>query len=57
VASYTDAELPAAAATGSTAYVSDRRKAGEAAGRGTGVLCFRDATRWIACDSGAPVAA
>lgn len=50
------ASLPAAAA-GDTAYASDGRKAGETAGNGTGVLVFHDGTNWIACDTGATVAA
>jgi hypothetical protein len=42
---------------GSQAYASDGRKNGEGAGAGTGVLVFRDATAWRACDTGATVAA
>ena len=53
---YTVAALPAVAA-GRIAYASNGRKNGEGAGLGTGVLVFRDATNWIACDSGATVAA
>jgi hypothetical protein len=42
---------------GSQAYASDGRKNGEGAGTGTGVLVFYDGSNWIACDSGATVAA
>lgn len=44
-------------AAGSVAYASNGRKNGEGPGLGTGVLVFRDASNWIACDSGTPVAA
>lgn len=56
LASYTVAGLPAGTA-GNVAYASNGRKAGEGAGAGTGVLVFKDATNWIACDTGATVAA
>ena len=56
VATYTVASLPALSA-GSIAYASNGRKNGEGAGVGTGVLVFRDATAWRACDTGATVAA
>jgi len=42
---------------GSQIYASDGRKAGEGAGVGTGVLVFYDGSNWIACDTGATVAA
>lgn len=42
---------------GSQAFASNGRKAGEGAGAGTGVLVFYDSTNWIACDTGATVAA
>lgn len=56
MASYTVAGLPAGS-TGDIAYASNGRKNGEGAGLGTGVLVFKDATAWIACDTGAAVAA
>jgi hypothetical protein len=43
--------------SGSQAFASDGRKAGEGAGSGTGVLVFYDGSNWIACDSGTTVAA
>lgn len=55
--SFAVANLPTDATAGDTAYASDGRKAGELAAAGTGVLVFRDATNWIAVDTGAPVAA
>ena len=55
--SFTVAGLPAGAAAGSIAYASNGRKNGEGAGVGTGVLVFRDASGWKACDTGAAVAA
>lgn len=51
----TVATLSTTATPGDLAYASDGRKAGEGAGSGTGVLVFRDATDWIAVDTGAPV--
>lgn len=54
--SYTVAGLPSVGAA-KLAYASDGRKNGEGAGLGTGVLVFSDASHWIACDSGATVAA
>jgi hypothetical protein len=42
---------------GSQAFASNGRKAGEGAGAGTGVLTFFDGSNWIACDTGANVAA
>jgi len=42
---------------GSQAFASNGRKAGEGAGAGTGVLVFYDGNNWIACDTGANVAA
>lgn len=54
--SYTVAGLPTGAA-GDTAYASNGRKNGEGAGAGTGVMVFKDATAWRACDTGATVAA
>jgi hypothetical protein len=56
-ASFTVANLPSGAAVGSWAYATDGRKAGEGAGSGTGVMVFRDASNWIAVDTGATVAA
>lgn len=53
---YTVATLPAGN-VGDIAYVTDGRKNGETAGTGTGVLVFKDATAWRACDTGATVAA
>jgi hypothetical protein len=50
------ASLPAGAA-GMLAFASNGRKNGEGAGVGTGVLVFHDGTNWIACDTGATVAA
>lgn len=46
-----------ALAAGTTAYATNGRKAGEGAGAGTGVLAFRDASNWIACDTGAVLSA
>lgn len=54
--SYTVATLPAGSA-GDVAYASNGRKAGEGAGSGTGVLVFKDASNWIAVDTGATAAA
>jgi hypothetical protein len=54
--SYTVAGLPAGG-PGATVYASDGRKAGEGPGAGTGVLVFNDGANWIACDTGATVAA
>jgi Pectate lyase superfamily protein len=54
---YTVAALPAAALAGSVAYASNGRKNGEGAAAGTGVLVFRDAAAWRACDTGVTVAA
>jgi hypothetical protein len=54
--SYTVATLPTGV-EGDVAYASDGRKAGEGAGVGTGVMVFKDATAWIAVDTGATVAA
>lgn len=55
---YTSAALPAAPAPGAKAYVSNGRKAGEAAGLGSGVEVFADSTgRWISVLSGSPVQA
>jgi hypothetical protein len=42
---------------GSQVFASNGRKAGEGAGAGTGVLVFNDGSNWIACDTGATVAA
>lgn len=53
---YTVAALPAGA-TGNTAFASNGRKNGQTPGNGTGVQVFRDATNWIAVDTGAIVAA
>lgn len=50
------ADLPTGA-IGNTAYATNGRKNGETEGNGTGVLVSKDATDWIASDSGAPVAA
>lgn len=56
--SYAVASLPTAElVAGDIAYASNGRKNGEAASAGTGVLVFRDATAWRACDTGATVAA
>jgi len=53
---YIDTQNPIIA--GSVTYASNGRKAGEGAGNGTGVLVFYDlAGNWIACDTGATVAA
>lgn len=56
VKSYTVATLPTGTAA-CVAYASNGRKAGEGVGAGTGVLVFKDGTNWIACDTGATVAA
>lgn len=56
LATYTVAALPALAA-GSIAYASNGRKNGEGAAAGTGVLVFRDASAWRACDTGSTVLA
>jgi hypothetical protein len=56
VPSYTVAGLPMGA-IGQLAYASNGRKNGEGSGSGTGVLVFKDATAWRACDTGATVAA
>lgn len=42
---------------GDVIYVTDGLKNGETAGTGTGVLCFKDASNWIAVDTGTTVAA
>jgi len=57
--SYTVAELGAltGSAAGDSAYANDGRKAGEGGGSGTGVLAFYDGSNWIACDTGATLAA
>jgi len=63
--SYTVAELSALAALadasqvqpGEQGFATNGRKAGEGAGSGTGVVVFYDGTNWIACDTGATVAA
>lgn len=52
---YGSSTLPIQA--GSQSYASDGRKAGEGGGAGTGVLTFYDGSNWIACDTGATVAA
>ncbi len=54
---HTVALLPAAPTGNPIAFATDGRKAGEGAGLGTGVLVFWDGAAWIACDTGAPVAA
>ncbi len=54
--SYTVASLPGGS-TGDMAYASNGRKNGEAPGAGTGVIVFRDASVWVAVDSGTTVAA
>lgn len=54
--SYTVALLPTGTAA-QIAYATDGRKNGEGAGLGTGVVVFKDATAWRACDTGATVAA
>ncbi|HEY2051205.1 MAG TPA: hypothetical protein VGH03_17840 [Caulobacteraceae bacterium] len=51
------ANLPTSAGEGDWAYALDGRKAGEAAGSGTGVPCWRSNGAWMAVDSGAAVAA
>ena len=55
--SYTFAALPATAATGANAWVSDGRKPGEGAGTGTGVPVFWNpaTTQWFSYLSGAVV--
>lgn len=50
------ADLPAGS-EGDIIYVTDGRKGGEGPGLGTGVLCFKDGSAWIAVDTGAAVAA
>lgn len=40
---------------GLMAYASDGRKAGELAGKGSGVVVFSDVTKWCAVDTGLPV--
>ncbi len=42
---------------GMRAFARNGRKNGEGAGVGTGVLAFYDGTNWIACDTGATLAA
>lgn len=55
---YTVATLPTTGVVaGNTAYASNGRKNAEGAGAGTGVMVFRDASAWRACDTGATVAA
>lgn len=55
VPTYTVSGLPT---TGpNIAIASNGRKNGEGAGDGSGVLCFRIGTTWIAVDTGAPVEA
>jgi hypothetical protein len=49
------ANLPTSAAEGDWAYAIDGRKAGEAAGSGTGVPVWRSNSGWYAIDSGAAV--
>ena len=56
LAQYEFADLPTVE-EGALIYVTDGRKAGEGAGSGTGVMAFGDGTNWIACDTGAAVAA
>lgn len=52
------ADLPTTGITaGTPAYATNGRKNGELAAAGTGVLVFFDGTNWIACDTGATVAA
>ncbi len=51
------ANLPASAGEGDWAYAMDGRKAGEAAGSGTGVPVWWSNGVWNAVDSGAAVAA
>ncbi|HSZ51339.1 MAG TPA: hypothetical protein VK801_07195 [Caulobacteraceae bacterium] len=51
------ANLPPAAAEGDWAYALDGRKAGEAAGAGTGVPCWWSNGAWCAVDGGAVVEA
>lgn len=56
--SYTVANLPTTEVlAGDIAYATNGRKNGEGVGSGTGVLVFRDASAWRACDTGATVAA
>ena len=54
---YTVAALPTKHSAGQILFASNGRKAGEGAGVGTGVMVFSDGTNWIACDTGATVAA
>jgi hypothetical protein len=49
------ADLPSLGAEGDWAYALNGRKAGEAAGSGTGVPCWWSNGAWIAVDSGAAV--
>jgi hypothetical protein len=51
------ASLPSPGEAGMVAFASDGRKNGEGAGLGTGVLVFHDGSSWVACDTGATVAA
>lgn len=56
--SFTVATLPTTnVSAGDIAYATNGRKAGQTAGNGTGVLVFRDASAWLACDTGAAAAA
>ena len=58
VGSFTVANLPTTGiGVGTMLYASNGRKAGEGPGAGSGVLVFRDASNWRACDTGATVAA
>lgn len=55
---YSVAGLPVSGVNaGVTAYASNGRKSGEAAGAGTGVMVFYDGANWVACDSGQTVTA
>lgn len=56
-ANYTVAGLPAGKAKGEQAFATNGRCTGQGGGAGTGVLCFWNGTIWVACDSGAQVAA
>jgi hypothetical protein len=57
LATYTVASLPASAAAGAKAFVSNGRKPSEGAGSGSGVEVFYDGQRWVSSCSGAAVAA
>lgn len=52
--SYPVEDLPPNSA-GDLIYVTNARKAGEAAGQGSGIMAISDKTKWCACDTGLAV--